>query len=317
MRGKAGSHGWSVPVLSVSLNTDPKNYTSRLIRSIDYPVDKLFVQIGNADKNVVNMLFHSTNASASLNPMVRDFIIVTLPYNPGSSKGFNFGLKAMSATTGDSNRSEWVLVVNNDIAFYPGVLKKIAKSTARALHHNDTFGVGFTSLCCGSEWSAVVFTERLVSKIGYFDENFYPAYYEDDDYGIRIHLSNYKAMMFENTPLLHGEIDGSKDYLSGIFVQLYFSPAQDAATNFWRKSHEAGVPKSKAYIEAKWGIQMGDFKDKHKLDCKSIIGLNELCAPSFIVPFNNHAHNISQWVMLQDTEERIQEAATHIPPPPS
>ena len=26
---------------------------------------------------------------------------------------------------------------------------------------------------------------------GYFDENFYPAYYEDDDYAIRIHLSQH------------------------------------------------------------------------------------------------------------------------------
>ena len=46
------------------------------------------------------------------------------------------------------------------------------------IKQNNNFGIGFTSLCCGSEWSAVMFTRRIIDRIGYFDENFYPAYYE-------------------------------------------------------------------------------------------------------------------------------------------
>ena len=110
--------------------------------------------------------------------------------------------------------------MNNDIAFYPGVLKTLAEQVEMELIRNEKFGIGFTSLCCGGEWSAVVFTRRMVNKIGLFDENFYPAYYEDDDYGIRVRLSNYQAVKFENTPMLHGMIDGSKDYLSGLFSNL-------------------------------------------------------------------------------------------------
>jgi hypothetical protein len=48
----------------------------------------------------------------------------------------------------------------------------------RNLVQDPRFGIGFTSLCCGSEWSTVVITRRLIDSIGYFDENFYPAYYE-------------------------------------------------------------------------------------------------------------------------------------------
>jgi hypothetical protein len=53
-----------------------------------------------------------------------------------------------------------------------------------------------------------------VQAIGYFDENFYPAYYEDDDYAIRVHLSEkFYAVKLEDTPLMHGEIDGTKGLL--------------------------------------------------------------------------------------------------------
>ena len=57
---------------------------------------------------------------------------------------------------------------------------------------------------------------------GYFDENFYPAYYEDDDYAIRIHLSqHFYATKLENTPLMHGEIDGSKGSLFTLHTFIY------------------------------------------------------------------------------------------------
>jgi GT2 family glycosyltransferase len=52
----------------------------------------------------------------------------------------------------------------------------------------------------------------LVEEIGYYDENFYPAYFEDNDYAIRVHYSNYEARHLDNTPLIHGNVDGSKVY---------------------------------------------------------------------------------------------------------
>ena len=61
------------------------------------------------------------------------------------------------------------------------------------------------------ELLCVEFVLLFSTLTGYFDENFYPAYYEDDDYAIRIHLSqHFYATKLENTPLMHGEIDGSK-----------------------------------------------------------------------------------------------------------
>eukprot|EP00597_Dinobryon_sp_UTEXLB2267_P008438 CAMPEP_0170085274 /NCGR_PEP_ID=MMETSP0019_2-20121128/20198_1 /TAXON_ID=98059 /ORGANISM="Dinobryon sp., Strain UTEXLB2267" /LENGTH=236 /DNA_ID=CAMNT_0010301653 /DNA_START=401 /DNA_END=1111 /DNA_ORIENTATION=- len=226
---------------------------------------------------------------------------------------------------------DWVLVVNNDVAFYPGVLKHLTRGVSRLLSHSGksihhhsinipdkippgrtTFGVGFTSLCCGGEWSAVIFSRKLVQAIGYFDENFYPAYYEDDDYAIRIHLSNrFYAAKLENTPLLHGEIDGSKDYLSGLFSQLYLHPEKSPAVDAWRHSHELGMKVSVPYIEQKWGIKVGDFKSKTKLDCKSIDGLNNHCRVGFLTPFNDSTSNLSTWILAPATAERINNSKLH------
>lgn len=46
------------------------------------------------------------------------------------------------------------------------------------------FGIGFTNLCCGGQWSAFAITKKMVEKVGLFDENFYPLYFEDFDYGV-------------------------------------------------------------------------------------------------------------------------------------
>lgn len=41
-----------IPLLSVSLNTDSKNYLARLLDSVDYPVRSIIVQIGNNNRTI-------------------------------------------------------------------------------------------------------------------------------------------------------------------------------------------------------------------------------------------------------------------------
>jgi GT2 family glycosyltransferase len=165
-----------VPILSVSMNVDPKSYTQRLLRSIDFPVGLVIVQIGNADSTVVSAIIASLNSTLHTNENILSSRLTVLPHNPGSARCFNFGLSHLLAA---DHTTKWVLHVNNDVAFYPGVLRNIHRATEKCLHHDEKFGIGFTSLCCGGEWSAVVFARRMVEAVGLFDENFYPAYYED------------------------------------------------------------------------------------------------------------------------------------------
>ena len=61
--------------------------------------------------------------------------------------------------------------------------------------------------------------------------------------------------MFGNTALQHGELDGSKDYLSGLFNELCLNPRQDEDSQAWRRMHQKGVTFGHAYLERKWGIE--------------------------------------------------------------
>ncbi len=74
-----------------------------------------------------------------------------LQNNPGSSVGFNFGLRNLMAKA-NADHFNWVFIVNGDIAFFPGVLRRIARHMEHSIKSHNTFGIGFTSLCCGGEW---------------------------------------------------------------------------------------------------------------------------------------------------------------------
>lgn len=344
----------AIPLLSVTINNDPKRYLLRMLKSIDYPIDLIQITIGNQNATLVDRIVKDIKRGEMIvrKKFRRTHVkIKLLKINPGAAYGFNEALQYLDSNTTEEdtkkpsyhhhfqheisgsgtsekrnffrlNRKQahaysvpqWALVVNGDIAFYPNVLGRIAWDTEYLLDTDPQFGIGFTSLCCGSEWSAVVFTKRALNKVGFADENFYPAYYEDEDYGIRVHLSGLKAARFNNTALLHGEIDGSKDYLSGTFDQLYLHPKQDAEALNWRATHQRGVQYGKQYIEKKWGVSVG-YMDargtfhagRKKLDCKSLDGINKHCgaALGFKVPFNDPGNSIHHWKLDQDGRNGI------------
>ena len=293
-----------VPLISVSLNVDTKNYLPRLLQSIDYPVEKVIIQVGNADPIVIADIQQKVANAAVQWPNLHVNLSSIMYFNPGSANGFNFGLRNL-ATSGSSHHDDWVLVVNSDITFYPGVLGRLAKSVERQLSRDPLFGIGFTSLCCGSEWSAVVFTRRIVNTIGYLDENYYP----DDDYAIRVYQSGMHAARFNNTPLLHGTIDGSKDYESGVAKAIYFvKNKKDPAIVTWRRLFEAGVKHSEAYLQRKWGV-IKSKNNPQKVDCKSVVGMNGGCIVPYRRPFNDSTKPLSWWVLEQDGRNSILQSA--------
>eukprot|EP01035_Chromulina_nebulosa_P023083 gene23083-29909_t len=87
------------------MNVDPKNYIARLIKSIDFPVQRLIVQIGNKDHKVVRKIVKSIKEAMSENALhVTSVEFNLLDFNPGSAKGFNFGLRTMMRCMGLSFR---------------------------------------------------------------------------------------------------------------------------------------------------------------------------------------------------------------------
>jgi GT2 family glycosyltransferase len=138
------------------------------------------------------------------------------------------------------------------------------------------------------------------------DENFYPAWFEDDDYAIRVHHSGMKAVRYNDTPLLHGDINGSLDYVSGMMTTLYKTRRMGNDLWQWRKMFEAGQVFSKTYLESKWGIRI---TRRNRFDCKGIDSMNGECKTGFLTPFHNPQYNLSYWQLNETVRSIIVAAA--------
>lgn len=96
-------------------------------------------------------------------------------------------------------------------------------------------------------WHLVAFRTSTLRRVGRFDENFYPAYMEDSDYLIRLHLAGYPS------PRENGQdhrwiigLDcwdlGTEHSIRAGLVQVDFTPLIDYWTRKW-----GGQPPRAAY----------------------------------------------------------------------
>ncbi len=92
------------------------------------------------------------------------------PENLGVAKSWNIGLKGLC---------DWTFFVSINATFPNGFSEVLAE-----LNKANEW-VMLTDL----SWHCNAVSKKTVEKIGYFDENFYPAYFEDTDYYHRMCLA--------------------------------------------------------------------------------------------------------------------------------
>jgi GT2 family glycosyltransferase len=136
----------------------------RLLASIDYPVEHLVI-VNNS----------GTKSWTPTKPdLVENLWHIEVPYGLGLVGAWNLIVKSTPYAP------YWVLI-NDDAWFEPGSLEKIATEV-------DTEAMNFLDI--SPEWSAVVFGQGMVEKVGLYDERFYPLYFDDNDLQRRIDFHN-------------------------------------------------------------------------------------------------------------------------------
>ena len=136
-----------------------------------------------------------------------------------------------------------LFIVNDDVTFEEGSFWSAVNAwedkpedavlmTAHTSIAEDRFYPGMADFCCFA-----LNPKEAIEKIGYFDsDNFFPAYYEDNDYLYRVKLSEYEFYLYGGLKVHH---EGSK-------------------TQFWNGeeqrvvSHDAFRANQQRYIQ-KWG----------------------------------------------------------------
>ena len=158
-----------IPVLIVpTLNGHDRVLT--MLKSIDYPVDQVII-IDNA--NVGWMYYGAIGIESRLPNMnlIGKIHTIHMPSNLGVAASWNLGIKATPF-------SPYWFIVNDDVTFPAGTLEEWA--------HEEALDARLYLASDASPWCAFTIGEFLVSCVGLFDEAYYPAYYEDDDYEMRV-----------------------------------------------------------------------------------------------------------------------------------
>ena len=252
---------------------------SQSIRSIDVPVKKIVV--------IVNHFWLPSSYSPEIESMIKlknltrllereipsdNFQVVYLKENFGFAKSMNLGMKLVG------NWASWWLCANADIIYTPGALDSVLPFIW------EDHGNGTMLYMLGHGFSAIIFTQHLLSRVGFFDEHIWPAYVEDCDLMLRV------RMVAGDLPI-HADQGGE----TGKYFYLQPSPGlkhiggQGRGTEdgfrFASKIHAAHKNNVEYYFK-KWGITASHWEKgagiyKH--------GCGIPMAQQFTLPFNMSA----------------------------
>lgn len=195
--------------------------------NIDYPIKRYFI-LDNSQGNLeVLDAIDEIGYPKSHNKYVEEVKVVHNVKNVGFSGSINQIIRQ------NTDCPYWC-ILSNDWLPWPGQLMKLAKRL-----ENPFVGI----LCDETQngYSSMVFTPELLYEVGYLDENFFPAYYEDNDHRYRMKLA---GLEWEYLPLV---------YTHRVSSTLKSSP------EFQKKNQMTFAENGRYYIE-KWGGLPGQEK---------------------------------------------------------
>jgi len=166
------------------------------------------------------------------NSVAGDTHAMTLPQRAEiESHPRNLGVAA-SWNRGLARGAHWTLILSASMRFGPGGLTAFVEAASKAANAYGTDCGKFVFHC-------TVIGRATVERIGRFDENFYPAYFEDNDYWRRMILAGITGCEDAWLPRF-APLPGMHCVGSGMAVQGGFVPMADPTS-------------SRDYFIRKWG----------------------------------------------------------------
>jgi len=165
------------------------DFLLRCVTSVDHPIENLVIINNSGGKDTqVGAACAQIEARELPNAALFDTIKIETKKNLGCGPSWNYIFK--------NSPGPW-LIAGSDIMFMPGSLALL----------DDVFeknpGVG---MVFGDGYNVFLMTQKALDGIGYLDENFYPAYYEDCDHWRRAVLSGIPLVGVPGFKHVHGEV---------------------------------------------------------------------------------------------------------------
>ena len=191
-----------IPVLGVPV-LNRGDLAERMLGSVDLAVaETLVILNGNADETRSHLKGHQVT-------------FIDPGFNLGVAASWNFVVRARPA-------APWWLIVNADIEFGVGDLERLA----------DAMDKPGPRVACLYEFGAFGINAEAVDTVGWFDENFHPIYFEDNDYRRRCHLAGVPVVNL----ISRTRHDNSATIASG-----------------YARHNDRTFPRNGDYYAAKWG----------------------------------------------------------------
>ena len=170
--------------------------------------------------------------------------------NRGLSRSWNESLSTLS-----KNKNEVGFIFNDDLHFKPGGFSRFFEFVSEAQAqsgqdpryysvHGDEVGVGALCEVCPQGMACCAINAAMYRRIGPFDENFAPAYYEDCDYFYRMKLLGYESTDDPRSLCIH-ERNKSSRTDSGLLEAL---PSMLERNKRYYIRKWGGEPHEEAYI---------------------------------------------------------------------
>jgi GT2 family glycosyltransferase len=126
----------------------------RMVSSIDYPIEHLLIIDNGLGMDCLD-----------LPECIEKMTVLSMPSNQGVAGSWNLGIKCFPF------ESVWFFS-SADTVYLPGALEKLSDASFDAITLTGSF----------PHWQTFAIGEDAVRRIGLFDENLYPIYFEDNDY---------------------------------------------------------------------------------------------------------------------------------------
>jgi GT2 family glycosyltransferase len=150
----------------------------RMVSSIDYPVAHLLI-IDNGASTVME------DISIDVPDCVEHTTYLPMPANLGVAGSWNLGIKSFPYA------DRW-FIASNDVRFEPGALERLSEARRDEITLSGNFPF----------WQAFCVGYEAVRRLGLFDEGFFPAYFEDNDYRRRAEHAGVTITKLE-VPMTH------------------------------------------------------------------------------------------------------------------
>lgn len=176
-------------------------------------------------------LFTSDGHRHKLDNMCNQVIDVITPSN-------NLGV-ARSWNTFLSLYDDIVIISNDDICFKNNLIEEIEK----AWYEKPEYALFYPSAAYTSMFALFTLRKEAFTAVGLFDEEFYPAYFEDNDYYYRMRINNLQVYCVTSTDYAHVGSATLKTY-----------------TDDEKENHSQNFRRLKSYYIEKWGGSPGEEK---------------------------------------------------------